>query len=46
MSGRITNEGTANNYFSYYILDENGKNVTTQYDVRSVYGVLKVTSAS
>jgi hypothetical protein len=46
MSGHITNEGTANNYFSYYILDENGKNVTTQYDVRSVYGVLKVTSAS
>ena len=44
VTGTITNEGTANNTFTYSIIDENGVVVNSQYNVSKLYGILKVTS--
>ena len=44
VKGTITDPGSVNNSFSYTIVDESGKNVTSQYDVKTVYGILRVYS--
>ena len=43
VTGSITNEGSANNTFTVSIVDENGSSVIHQYDVKTVYGLLRVT---
>lgn len=43
MTGSITDVGKENNAFAYTITDQNGKNVTKNYEVRTVFGTLEVT---
>lgn len=44
VTGSITKEGSANNTFTLSIVDENGNSVIHQYDVKTVYGLLRVTA--
>ena len=43
VTGSITNEGSANNTFAFSIIDENGNSVIHQYDVKTIYGLLRIT---
>ena len=44
MTGELTDVGEASSSFAYKITDTNGKNVTKNYKVRTIFGTLKVTT--